>query len=534
VVFLGAALTLYGPALSGPFLSDDFHYVAQNSYIQQLSPASLVGLFDPVGAATIDIVNYAPVQLLVHAFAWQAFGPETLGHHTLNVVLHALASALLVALFLASGIPRPGALLGGALFLLHPANVEAVAWISQLKSTLALTLALGALLAHRRRPALATLLFAAALLAKPTAVFALPVAALLDWSRDGRVRWGWLAGWAALFGVYALVEFATHQRSGAAEARLYETPLVLVRTVAAIGSRYLVMASTSWGLSAFHEPRPAFSPFDPWWLLALPMGALLVWRMVVVARRRDAELAWWVWAAVSFAPISQIFPFLYPMADRYLYFILPGLIGGTLLAAREGLERLPGALAGRGPQIERAALIAGIVLAAFFAARSYERAALWRQNAVLLADAAAHYPNGVVANVVRAKRAAYAGDTQTVFESLRRAAERGFNRFQQLEADPAYAAVRDHPEFRAIVRGMADHWIEAGRRKANPTQTELRLIAHAHIARGEVDQALRLLERAVEVGGPRSAAIRQEAALLRAAIEAEAPERVRLGVNGAS
>jgi hypothetical protein len=529
--FLGAVLTVYRPALDGPFLSDDFHYVRDNAYIHELGAENLLILFDPVGPATITIVNYSPVQLLLHGLAWQAFGAETFGHHLLNVVLHALASALLVALFLATGIPRTAAVLGGVLFLLHPANVEAVAWISQLKSTLALVLSLAALLAYSRRPGLASALFVLALLAKPTAAFALPVAAVLDWTRTGRVRWGWLALWTLLFLGYAAAEFATHQRRGAVEATLHDTPLVLLRTVAGISLRYLLIASTSYGVSAFHEPEPAFSPLDPWWLGSLPVLALLGWRVLVVARRRDVELAYWAWAVVSFAPISQVFPFLYPMADRYLYFILPGLIGGALLAGGEGLERLPAAFAERRKLARHAALALGIAAGLIFGLRSLERAAIWRSNARLVADASLHYPDGKPANVGRAKNAALVGDVEGVIASLLRARARGYNDFYALETDPAWATVRDHPEFRALVHEMAGGKIERALHKPNPIQMELRGVGHAHIARGEHAQALEVLERALEMGGPRDAEIRAEVAALRAAIEAGAPEQVRLGVS---
>jgi hypothetical protein len=527
--FLGAVLSVYEPALDGPFVSDDFHYVRDNPYIHELSAENLLILFDPLGPATITIVNYSPVQLLLHGLAWQAFGAETFGHHLLNVVLHALASALLVALLLAAGIPRLAAILGGVFFLLHPANVEAVAWISQLKSTLALVLSLLALLAYARRPGLASAFFVLALLAKPTAAFALPVAALLDWARAGRMRWGWLALWTLLLLGYAAAEFATHQRSGAVEATLHATPLVLLRTVAGISLRYLLMAATSYGVSAFHEPEPAFSLLDPWWLGSVPVLALLGWRVLVVARRRDAELAFWVWAVVSFAPISQIFPFLYPMADRYLYFILPGLIGGTLLAGREALERLPTA---RRQLAGHTALALGIAAALIFGMRSFDRAGIWRSNPRLIADAALHYPDGMPANIGRAKSAGLVGDAEGVIANLRRARDRGYNRFEQLEADPAWASVRNHPEFRALVHEIAGGWIERARHKPNPTQIELRAVGHAHIARSEHAQALEILERALEMGGPRSAEIGAEVAALRAAFEAGAPERVRLGASG--
>jgi tetratricopeptide (TPR) repeat protein len=135
------------------------------------------------------------------------------------------------------------------------------------------------------------------------------------------------------------------------------------------------------------------------------------------------------------------------------------------------------------------------------------------------------------ANIGRAKSAALVGDVEGVIASLRRARERGYNRFQQLEADPAWASVRDHPEFRALVHEIAGGWIEDARHTANPTQIELRGVGHAHIARGEYAQALEVLERALEMGGPRDAEIRAELAALRSAIESGTPERARLRVN---
>ena len=530
--FLGVALLVYGPALRGDFVSDDFHYLANNAWLHELSLANARAILDPFGPTAINVVNYSPVQLLIHAGAWQLFGRDTLGHHAINVILHALAATLLVLLFLRHGIPRAAAVLGGACFLVHPANVEAVAWISQLKSSSSLVLSLCALLAWPRRPLLGVLCFALALLAKATAACVLPVALLFEWTGTGRLRWGRALACTALLAAFAAVEFFTHQRSGAAEAQLHATPLVLARTIAALGLRYLVMAATSWGVSAFHEPEPARSALDAWWLASLPVYALLAWRMLVVARRRSAELGWWVFALVSFAPVSQIFPFLYPMADRYLYFILPGLLGGALLAAQEAAARI----AARAPDsvhalrlVRRVGCALGVVACAALAARAHERAGIWRSSAHLNADAAAHYPEGTVASLLRAKRAALSGDADAALPELRRAVSRGYNRFEQLEADAAWDGVRGDPRFRALVREIAAGWIESGRRKPHATQAELRAIAHAQIAREEYVEALESYDAAVAAGGPDSAAIRAEIAAVQAALASGDPSlRVRL------
>src|SRR4030095_15612344 len=105
-------------------------------------------------------------------------------------------------------------------------------------------------------------------------------------------------------------------------------------------ARYLWMSATSLGVAAFHEPAPSTAT-DPLWIAGALAVAAIAARSVVALRRRSAELAFWVWAGASFFPISQLFPFLYPMADRYLYFILPGLLGGALFARRRPVARLP-------------------------------------------------------------------------------------------------------------------------------------------------------------------------------------------------
>jgi len=489
---------VYSPALDGPFVSDDNHYVARNVWVHGLSFQNAIEIFSPGGAATVAVVNYTPIHLLLHASAWELFGSEVRGHHIVNVLFHTLASLLFIPLLLRSGVPRLGAVLGAVIFLLHPANVEAVAWISQLKSSSAMCLSLAALLALPVHPALGTLCFALALLAKPTAAVVLPVALLLFWARREPLPRRWFAVCAIALVAYSAIEFEVHQRSGAAEATLYETPLSLVATIMALVPRYLVMASTSLGLSAFHEPAPVASPIDPWWLASLPVLGVLGWRTVHVLRRREQEAAFWLWAAISYAPVSPLFPFLYQLADRYLYFMLPGLIGGALLAGVDAMQRVPEP---RRRDAARIAVALGAALAVIFGVRANGRAEIWANPALLMSDAARHYPGGVSANLIRARAAARLGDVDATVTALAAAVDRGYNRYEQMLSDPAFASMRGQSRFQTLVREVAGGWIERGRAKTDPTQGELRMIALAHSVRGEYDAAERTLHRALDLGG---------------------------------
>lgn len=509
--FAALALAVYAPALGGPFLSDDLHYVATNPYVHTLSFENLVAIFDPTSPATVFVVNYAPVHLLLHALTWQVVGEHTTAHHVVNVLLHAIGSALLAAVFVRAGLSRILGVGAALVFLVHPANVEAVAWISQAKTPAAFALSMAALLAHPRRPLLGTLLFGFALLAKPTAAFALPVAALFDWTRERRIAFAWLGVWTALLAGYAVAEFATHQRTGAVEP-IADDALVRVRTSFAIGARYLWMAATSSGVSTFHEPVPIRSWTDPAWLAGAIALAAIVVRSVVALRRRSAELAFWVWAGASFFPVSQLFPFLHPMADRYLYFILPGLFGGVLFALRgvgvRYAQRAPGWL-------PRASQIGFAVLVLAFAAHAFERAGIWASPARVMADSAAHYPDGRNANLIRARRAVLAGDPDAAIAALRRAWQLGFNRFEQLQSDPGLASLRSDPRFDALIGEIAGWWVQRLASETDPTQLELRTLAIAHLARHERSEAIAALERAAATKGPLDAQIRDELAQVR-------------------
>jgi hypothetical protein len=266
------------------------------------------------------------------------------------------------------------------------------------------------------------------------------------------------------------------------------------------------MAATGYGVSAFHEPSPALSPADPWWVAGLVVLGTLGARTLATLRARREEAAFWVWAAVAFLPVAQVWPFPFPLADRYLYPILPGLIGGGLLAAQSLAARL---------QLEprRLAPVAGalaLALLALFAVRSHARARLWGVPALLAADSAANYPEGVNASLLRASRAAQAGDRAGAVAALQAAAGRGYERFDQLLANPIYAPLQGDPGFDAVIAGMAGRWVARLGALEDPAQSELLSLAIAHRLRGEREAARRAAQRGLAQQGPLRAALEQE------------------------
>jgi len=320
----------------------------------------------------------------------------------------------------------------------------------------------------------------------------------------------WLLAFAVITGA-TLVTFV-ESASGAREP-IHPDALVQVRTIVAFAGRYLAMAMTGYGVAAFQEPPAALSWVDPWFLFGLAGTAAitaLAWRALRDGRE---EAAFWVWGPAAWLPISQIFPFLYPFADRYLYFMLPGLIGGVLLL----LQRVR-VLAGPPARI---ALAATALLCAGFAIWSHDRAGIWVSEDLVLADAARRWPDGVPAHLIAARRAAQIGDADGAIEHLEIARSRGWDYYGFLQNHPAFESIRSTPRFQQLIRDFAGDLIARAEKTRRHTQLDLRDIAQAHRMRGETTEALAALEAAVALGGPLDLELRPMLVSLRAQAQKE-------------
>jgi tetratricopeptide (TPR) repeat protein len=505
--FAAIAAILYAPALDGPFLSDDYPYIVNNMWLASLSGENLWALVDPFGPVARLTANWAPVHMLATAFEVQLFGSATRGYHVVNVLVHLLNSGLLFALLRAHRVPWEVGALVAALFLVHPANVEAVAWIFQLKTGLALALGLGALLLHARMPAVGVSLFALALLTKPSALACLAFLAVLtvQEARAGRpARLGWLAAWAACAALFAVPGFAAFEHAG--EFRRAE-PLSLaehVRWLLAVAGRYVAMAFTAWGTSTFAQPARPERWLDGWVVLGGLATAIVAARAFLTLARGQVEAAFWAFAIAGYLPISQVFTFKFPMADRYLYFVLPGLLGALALACSAALERARSAQAARPPRVALAAAAALVALGLVFAVQARARARVWTSGLALLEDAAAHYPDGTQSHLLRASRFAAEGKPEDAITALERARDTGFDDVILLMSDQTFAGLHKDPRFLRLRREMATAMIERFAGKRDASRIELQSLGALHGMLGQWEAAIAAYERALAEPGPGS------------------------------
>jgi protein O-mannosyl-transferase len=182
----------YRPAWNGGFLWDDDVYITNNELLT--APDGLRRIWFSLDSPS----QYFPLVYTTFRVEHAIWGLDPTGYHWVNLMLH-VANALLVWLVLAR-LKVPGAWLAGAIFALHPVQVESVAWITERKNVLMGFFFLLALLAwiafvdgRTKRPwlfyGLALILYLLALSAKTTAC-TLPAALfLILWLQRTPIRW---------------------------------------------------------------------------------------------------------------------------------------------------------------------------------------------------------------------------------------------------------------------------------------------------------------------------------------------------------
>ncbi|MFM9098572.1 MAG: tetratricopeptide repeat protein [Phycisphaerales bacterium] len=423
-------LAAYWPALGAGWIWDDDSYVWRNAVVQ--SPSGIVDCWVPGRTP-----QWYPLVFLSFWAQHAVHGLEPAGYHLVNVVLHGLSAFLLWRLLRALGLAGAG--LAATLFLLHPMQVESVAWVTERKNVLSMAFALGAILAWVRwlsvpaggrgavrHAAAAFALFVLAMLSKTTAV-AVPVAmAAVAWWRP----WPALAGEARpvrrvavvlapffvlgiAMGLFtAWIEVTVVGASGGAEFRR------------GLAERVLQAAQAWWWyLGAWAVPtdlsfvHPAFAPGAWRGALAVAAGAALFAACAVRARRGTrGPLAWFlVYSAAVFPALGilNLYPLRYaPVAEHFGYVASTVMAAALAWGAVHAWARIDAAGAARRAG---AALVAAVAVTLAGLSNAHARAyadaeTLWRATLERNPDAWLASNNLVVIVLERMQAALDAGD----------------------------------------------------------------------------------------------------------------------------
>jgi Flp pilus assembly protein TadD len=340
-------LALYNSVVHNGFINlDDNLYVSDN-------PNVTAGLhWESIRWAltTCEQANWHPLTWLSHALDWQLFQKNAGGHHYVSVLLHAIDAVLLFLLLQSATGFTWRSLMVAALFAVHPANVESVAWVAERKNVLSMLFFLLAMLAYgwyARRPSLrryslVPFLFALGLMAKPQ-VITLPFVLLL-WDYWPLQRFGSAADrptppqfspasfrWLVLEKVPLLLLSAADavitmhaQRVGLALRSITEYSLYgrLGNSVISY-ARYVGHAFWPFHLSPTYSLPGGAIPL--WQIVASCIFLLTVTALILVCRKRYLMVGW-LWFLGTLVPMIGIVQVGdQAMADRYAYIPFVGL-----------------------------------------------------------------------------------------------------------------------------------------------------------------------------------------------------------------
>lgn len=316
-----ATFALYLPTLQNGLTNwDDLEYVTTSPFATKGLAGVPLAWTQPLGSAWYPLTH--TVYCLLHA----GFGDAPWPYHLAQVLLFALAVALVPAALGAFGVERRSALLAAFCWAVHPLRVESVSWAANLKDTLSLALVLVAFAVLPRSRVASVAAFVAALLAKSTVFPLALLLAALDGHRNGR---SWKAGvtrglaWAlpaaAAAGIAAwahLPSVQTFHRTVPGGSLIAALPSVLV-----LPWHYAAQALSGRHPQALYDFEPVRVLDGRLALALLAWGALAVF--VLSRRPRAPALLGALAFTLPFVPVTGLVPLVFHVADRYA--LLPSL-----------------------------------------------------------------------------------------------------------------------------------------------------------------------------------------------------------------
>ncbi len=328
LLLLGAATLLaYGNSLQAGFQFDDFNVIVLNDAVHSLQAwwASMPGI--------------RPLLKLSYAANW-VLDSQPYGFHLANLIVHfgnVLLAYALMHYWAARAGPaatRPDrvALIGALIFALHPANTEAVTYISGRSVSLMAWFYLAGLvlflrpagpMARGKPRAFAMLAFLLALSVKEIAV-TLPVALILTlWFCDRpRIKTTWPIWLASLVGLLLLISLERYRQFFATSL---ETRTLAENLLTQIEGLHYLITRPLFGLRLNIDPAlPTHLALTSAlaWKLLLPGLALLLalWQW----RRRPWLSLGIAWFFLHLAPTNSLLARLDVANDRQLYLAMLG------------------------------------------------------------------------------------------------------------------------------------------------------------------------------------------------------------------
>lgn len=378
------------PTFFNGFVADDNFLVVNNALIH--SPANLLNLF--FGTLSSQGGQYAglyyrPFMLVYFTILYTFFKTNPFLYHSFQLLICILNAVLLLKLY-RYFFTLPVAFLLSLVFLIHPINVETVAWISGTNDFLFMSFGLIALSLslHKRKDIAVNLGIVLSLLAsslsKETGLLFIVVLFLLGYlfKKNELKRYVLIIVISLI--PYLLLKIGLAHQGLNAPPNLLTGMSLLHRTLTmpavmfyylknSFLPLYLVMPQgwvvTTLNFSEFYGPLL----FDVGFLIALSTAGFYFFK--TKSKLFKPYTFFLVWLFVGLGLHMQIFPLDYTASDRWFYFPLAGLLGiGGVFLNKLKPKIFPG---------NKYVLAAIIIIVLALGTLSFKRTTLWNNGLAL-------------------------------------------------------------------------------------------------------------------------------------------------------
>ncbi len=380
---------------------DDHIYVTNNYAIRGFSWQNLKTVF-----SQYYVGNYAPMQMISYMVDFTIWGKTPLGYFLANIGYHFVSAVFLYFLLIRIGFLKWGAFLGTAVFLVHPLQVESVAWISQRKNLLAMLLYLLSFHAYlsyiennekkvrRWYYFWSVFAFTLALLSKSVAVIFPVMLVMYDQlimtGRRNHSAYLDKIPYFAAAGMVAVIAMISQQSwNGGGRIDYPQNPLVtLPLTMLPVLVRYLnLLVCPLPSLQSVMYFSPLRTQIDPIVIFSLFILVCLIAAGIYLYRKNRPCLFWYSLFFLGLVPVSQIVPLVTMMNDRYMYFPMLGVAGFVAYLSNLVYERPCNKL------LVKLLLAISVCVVLTFSFASYQRGKVWKNTISLFSDAVAKYPD---------------------------------------------------------------------------------------------------------------------------------------------
>jgi hypothetical protein len=425
----GAILTIlvvtflvYASTLGHGFILnwDDHEYVVRNQAIRGFSPANLKIIF-----SQYFVSNYAPLHLISYMLDYQFWGLNPVGYHFGNILLHALNGIMVYWLLTKLEISKLPALFGAALFVLHPVQVESVAWVAERKNVLSAFFFLLALITYidhkqtvngRMRNYVLSLIFlACALMSKSAAVIFPLVIICYDFCYCAKTRPLKFVNklpFMLLALATSILAIMSHSADvgGGRMGFPGGTPLTTLWTMLPVFLSYLKDLIYPLYLSPYYIV-PIRTSIDLNVILSAGILICLVGFGVMSVNRFPRLFFFYSVYILSLLPVLQIVPLLTLKNDRYLYFSMIGAAGVAAImisALMQGSTRL-----------RNATVAVSVAICITLGGVTYYQSLIWKDATTLWRFAIKQNPDNMLAWLMLAKMYTNQGNTKDAMAALK-------------------------------------------------------------------------------------------------------------------